>query len=293
MLSKLLPELKKDIISSNSKISDILRKSKVFAAEVGDKNFMIWVDQELSGYRNNSDLPEYRRVSFESYGNFIGAVMKADHLSIPKTLIHKHIGNPCFIDNGLWEGIASLEALAAEGKTLSRKWPADAIALMQGSVYQGMNMYAAWQDVPSSAVINVIDSIKNRLLNFILDLEELHPELKTQPDEVVNIPKEEFNKTFIANIYGNSNNLALEGGTIQISNVTGDITSLERVLSQNGLSNSLKSAIVQDSTDTHPTFGKSVKKWVSELAVQVGKGVYQVSVDLVIAALKQHFGISN
>ena len=52
----LLREIQSDAIDKNVDISVVLRKCKVLAARLGNKNFKLWVERELNGYKSREDL---------------------------------------------------------------------------------------------------------------------------------------------------------------------------------------------------------------------------------------------
>ena len=70
----MLREIQNDAVNSKVKVSDLLRKCKILAARLGNNNFKVWVESELSGYESSDIIPTYRIYkNFSSKGHFSGA----------------------------------------------------------------------------------------------------------------------------------------------------------------------------------------------------------------------------
>lgn len=62
-MESIVLELQKEAMSSISDISNLLRKSLVIARKLKIKDFALWVNQELDGYKESlDDIPNYRNV---------------------------------------------------------------------------------------------------------------------------------------------------------------------------------------------------------------------------------------
>jgi hypothetical protein len=48
-------------------------------------------------------------------------------------------------------------------------------ALVQPTVYEGMQCIAAWRVVPRAMFVGVVDGVRNRLLDLVLELERQVP----------------------------------------------------------------------------------------------------------------------
>src|SRR5262249_47160948 len=69
----LLRDIQSTAVDSDSDVSTLLRKCKILAVRLGNAEFKKWVDQELGGYDNEEELPEYRKLAVQSVGHFSGA----------------------------------------------------------------------------------------------------------------------------------------------------------------------------------------------------------------------------
>jgi hypothetical protein len=62
-MSSAVIELQEQALDRSVAVSDLLRKALVISRKLGLGEFLEWTEQELSGYRENLEVPEYRKVS--------------------------------------------------------------------------------------------------------------------------------------------------------------------------------------------------------------------------------------
>ena len=75
--------------------------------------------------------------------------------------------------------IATIEDLGKEDELVSY-WPGNLTAYMQtkkGNKFaNGLVLYSAWQTVPKASVLGIVDTVRNRVLEFALLLEKEAPD---------------------------------------------------------------------------------------------------------------------
>jgi hypothetical protein len=110
----------------------------------------------------------------------------------------------------LMHPVAALEDLVtrSDSGTLSEAWNPDIVARLGGNIYENMNCMQAWKVIPIGALVAAIDTIRTRVLNFVLDIEAEAPEagealLNSNP-----LPQDRVQHIFNTNIYGDVQNLA-------------------------------------------------------------------------------------
>lgn len=205
----LLREIQAAAIDSNTDLAVLLRKCKVLAARLGNPEFKQWVENELSGYKDIDDLPEYRVMHVNSKGHFSGpfqsGLRNADIplLCIPKKyheiLSHSYIKQP----------IASLESLVRDSDgTLQESWNPNIVALVGENIYQGMNCMQAWKVIPKAGIVAVLDAVRNRILSFVLEIEAESPDAGEAPINSNPLPQDKINQIFNTYITGNVQNVA-------------------------------------------------------------------------------------
>jgi hypothetical protein len=67
-------------------------------------------------------------------------------------------------------------------------WPPDLVLYYQNKLMQRFILHAAWQEIPVSAVVELLDSVRNRTLNMALQLKD---ELGTSFSDLTRIKPED------------------------------------------------------------------------------------------------------
>jgi hypothetical protein len=188
-----------------------------------------------------------------------------------------------------------------ESGTFKAQWPGDLIRVTTDRVYEGMSLIAAWQQIPRGMIVGLIDSVRNRVLTFALEIEKLAPaagEAKPGADPVA---PERVQHVFQTVVYGNVGNIATGNAAVsQIGNVNiqqNDIAALVKALEEMRVAapdiEELRSAVKQDEA-AGTGFGKS-KKWLGKMLAKAGDGALQMTVtaagQLLPKLLGQYFGL--
>mgnify|MGYP000739353037 CR=1 FL=1 len=206
----LLREIQNTAIDSNIELASLLRKCKVLAVRLGSTEFKAWVDNELSGYKSQSELPEYRILNVNSKGHFSGAFGSGiNYADIPLMCIPEKLRESMSYSY-MMEPVASLEALVAnsDGIAAQEPWNPDIVVLVGQGIYQGMNCMQAWKVIPITAVIATLDEIRNRILNFVLEIEVEAPDAGEAAANSRPVPTEKINQIFNTYISGTVQNVA-------------------------------------------------------------------------------------
>ena len=207
----LLREIQNDAVNSNVKVSDLLRKCKILAYRLGNTDFKNWVEYELNGYPKNLDeLPEYRIFNnVTSKGHFSGAFGSGlRNADIPSNCFHKDFRKDLTMVT-LTVPIAEIESLvmgSKKGKMLEQPWGANFVAMFSNKIYKHMVCVQAWKVIPSTKLEGVVDIVKTKILNFVLEIEVINPEAGEAKSN--SIPQEQVSQIFNINISGNVGNLA-------------------------------------------------------------------------------------
>jgi hypothetical protein len=61
-MSSVVLELQRDALDKNVGVSDLLRKALVVARKLSLHDFQAWVENELNGYRDTFNIPDYREM---------------------------------------------------------------------------------------------------------------------------------------------------------------------------------------------------------------------------------------
>lgn len=209
----LLREIQEAAIDAKLPLATLLRKCKVLGARLGNADFKGWVENELNGYKSKDDLPEYRVLRVNSKGHFYGTFQSSlSNADIPLSCIPEKLRvslDHCY----MMEPVAALEALVAvansDGGTEAKEpWNPDLVAYVSQRIYEGMNCMQAWKVIPITRVVAALDSVRNRVLNFALEIEAAAPDAGEAPINSSPLPQEMVQQIFITNITGDVQNVA-------------------------------------------------------------------------------------
>lgn len=277
---KLLEEIIDLAVDNKEPISVLLRKCLVLAATLKNDKLKEWVERELNGYGQDDLMPEYRIVPIVARGQFQGmGGAKIKSVALPSgTLdeIHRSWATTTY----LRAPIAAYSHLVEKrdgGVTPHIPWPADLVVRYQQKFIRGYILVAAWQDIPLSAIVSLIDTIRNRVLSFALEIKGV---LDSAADNPAAVPTEQVNQHVTNIIYGGNNVIA--GAAHHFSQATtvnvqrGDIEGLVSTLQSIGLPDAeidgLKLAIKEDEeSGAAEGVGPKSSSWLARTLAKVGK----------------------
>jgi len=101
-------------------------------------------------------------------------------------------------------------------------WEADTVIRLE--IYEGTTCSDAWTIIPISAIVSIIDTIKNRILDFIIDIEAQNPDAGDVQLGEKPIPEQNINLSFNRCILGLSNQIDLSISTIQTTHMSENYT---------------------------------------------------------------------
>lgn len=210
----LLSQIQDAAIDSSVDLPTLLRKCKVLAARLGNDDFKKWIDNELSGYENKEDLPEYRVLRVNSKGHFSGAFRTSIRngdiplLCLPEKL-RKDLGRSYLI-----QPVAAIASLVNknESASLCEPWSPDLVSCFGKDIYANMVCMQAWKVIPASQLVAVLDTIRTRVLNFALEIEIQNPDAGEIMANEKPVPQETVQQIFNTYITGDVQNLS-SGGT--------------------------------------------------------------------------------
>ncbi len=207
----LLREIQDAAIDSNTNLAVLLRKCKVLAARLGNEEFKQWVENELSGYPDIDSLPDYRILKVNSKGHFSGPFQSGlRNADIPMSCIPKELRKN-LSHSYLVQPVASMESLVVSDSnsgTLQEPWIPDVVAHVGQNIYEGMNCMQAWKVIPTSAMVAALDAVRNRILNFVLEIEAESPTAGEAPANSNPLPQDKVQQIFNTYITGTVQNVA-------------------------------------------------------------------------------------
>lgn len=302
----LLKDIQNAAIDANIDVIVLLRKCKVLAVSLGNSDFKSWVEHELNGYPSKNNLPEYRILNVQSRGHFSGPFGSGyKSVLIPPRCLPKEWGDlasRAYLTDSLSQYNALLLHDPDSGGELMSHWPAD--LLPEVKIFEDTVCYAAWREIPRNSIVSLIDIIKNKILDFVLKIEEIDPKAGDGLSDPKTLSEEDVKQVFNISIMGNVGNMATGSSNFSqdqhIEVLEGDMDSLKKYLSSKGITNadisSLEKALEADPPQKSPdTLGLKTATWVGKMVAKAATGAWKVGVgiatDLLNKAILAYYGL--
>ncbi len=289
----LYEEIQAAATDSSVPMGDLLRKCSILASRLKNADFKAWVDRELNGYRDDDVLPEYRILAVDSFGHFSGpAGSGLDNAPIPPSCVKKELRHHVE-EARLKQGVAALEDLVSGDETAFKvPWPPDLTALVGQEIYQYANCLQAWRSVSRGQIIEILDTVRNRVLAFVLEIEAEVPDVGDWPSSSA-ATQATVERAFNTTIAGNVGQI-IAGSTdftatsVQVNE--GDIESLASALRELGLdetdTSELRTAVRDDeSREDKSALGKSVTGWIGRMAAKASLGTLKVAASAALGTI--------
>jgi len=163
-MSSVVLDLQELAYNSDVSISTLLRKAYVIAKKLKVKDFEEWIDNELSGYKKEKDIPKYREVAgdIRGWNPFYGWVpVICDDTKWAELLTSRKIAQP----------VTSMESVVKNSKdsTLIIPFPKEFEAKILKYI-QPKTQISLFID--KSRAEGIIESVRNIVLKWALKLEE-------------------------------------------------------------------------------------------------------------------------
>ncbi|WP_425449384.1 hypothetical protein [Dethiothermospora halolimnae] len=285
----LLRDIQLQAVSSNNKITDLLRKCKILAARLGNKDFEEWIERELNGYKSKEQLPSYRLIrGVESKGHFSGYFGSGlRNASIPPSCIADKKVREHLTTGYFTQSISVYEELLTKDNEGSFRvpWPSDLVSILGQKIYEDMNCMQAWKVIPSGIIIKLIDSVRNRILSFVLEIEKVNPEAGEAAINSEPIPQKSVSQIFNTHIYGSIGSYASGNQnshqTLEV-NIYRDLGGLKSELKKLGIDEydikNLEKSMLEDKKKGEEGIGKKTATWLSKMIKKAANGTVKISV---------------
>lgn len=293
-------------VDGSQPLPDILRKCLLLGHELKNDRLKAWANAELSGYRSQEDLPDYRILPAPAKGNFVGPFDSQlnDHIIPPVALKeeHRHWAEKVYLVQSV-SAYADIVKHADPTKgSLILPWPADMVVHYQQKLMRnGYICHAAWQEITSSTLVELLDTVRNRTLNMALQIKD---ELGTSYTDLRRIETAEAVSKIQSIIFqntGGTTNVAFgqssvdASGQMQTNITVGDRKALDDLLTKAGLDkpdlDSLTEAMQADGAKP----GNKVGEWIKAKASKILSGGVSVGTkigaEILTAWIKQHYGL--
>ena len=306
----LLEDIQSTAADSSSSVSTLLRKCKILAARLGNQQLENWMVWESNGYPKDVPVPRYRMWRLQVRGNFLGPYASLSHALIHTVRLPKDVQK----NYNEYECRFSIAAIESAVESAMKKndnrivLETGGLASVLGkSVYTNMTCIECWAECGAGNFIEVINIVRDRVLDFSLALWDGNPpkdelNLNTQepfsPDKVTQLVNQTFNTTVhggTANLLGTANNSSVEFN-IELN----DFESVRRVLQDSSVSEEdiaeLEIAMTEDEPPSSPDqFGSKVSSWIAKMMKKASEGTWNVGIsvagNLLSQTLSKYYGL--
>jgi hypothetical protein len=159
-----------------------------------------------------------------------------------------------------------------------------------------------WMQMPKSVVVAILSTVRNRILNFALEVEASNPDAGEAAPESTPVPKETVSQIFHTHIYGNVGSVASGHDITQTATVNvqqGNFRSLAAFLETQGVADGdvkdLKAAVQPEPEVSSDRFGKRVSTWMGKMVEKSAEGTWKVATgvasNVLTSAIKAYYGI--
>ena len=284
-------------------IGNLLRKCLILERQIKNEKFRVWLNQELDGYDRNheEDFPDYRVFNCVNKGDFYGmtVTMSGQPISLhvmseeDRKLLEKvHLHQPA----------ASYEGRSNQAGDAALPWNPYLTAKYQTKIYQNGEpaLMRAWQEIPGSLLVGLLEQVRTRVLRFALDLQDKLPK-ETSSTKLLSAAIVE--QSVINNIYGGNVLIASHAENVsqiaQTQITQGDLKGLLAALSQLGITEAgiqaLEHDLEADKVAGQETIGSKTRGWLADMgkyiAKEGAKAGFEVAKQTATKWILQHYGL--
>lgn len=299
----LIEDLQKNVIEGSSDLSTALRKAKVLATHLKNAEFKEWVEHELNGYPDGTEVPSYRRVHAPAFGHFSGPFGSgARNVPLPTANLPEAFRERT-VDLAMRHSVRQVQGMLTIENPHYR-WAAEYTMFMRDQVQMsgGAVLVDAHSVLPAAALEGILDAVRNTLLDFLLGLQAINPEVLRTDEALTSLPKEQVSQVFHVSVHGERNVVAA-GQTVAQTVTSTDVTThdekkLLAYLASTGIEaedlDALATALEADGPRATDSLGPKVRGWIKGMLGKAVDGSWKVAVGTAAAllqeALKRYYG---
>ncbi|WP_410491636.1 hypothetical protein QMA40_12050 [Bacillus thuringiensis] len=200
-------QLLKDTVSEQSSFENILLRLKVILSNLDNELIMSWIEGELTGYKLDDKLPDYRVVTGIPMGKFIvnGSFEYTDS-QVPLGQVLEPDMIKDLVRMPILDTIKTLEEILS-GENKEDYCLVVPTELCHGISTQELQILAMKIKCPSNFISKVISNVKSKLVDVIMELEKQYENL----DELDIKSQVEENKHKKEKVIFNIENIIFDG----------------------------------------------------------------------------------
>lgn len=168
----ILEQIQNDLLNESLATTNVLRKAKVLSYQLNSTELSEWITNELSGYKSVDNLPDYRILNTTCIGTWTNGYWQMTNQGVPFHKIDDEELKKFLTTYMVFDGLKTVEQLA-NSDDLHFQVPNSLIRWVNNFVSEG-----GYSFLTLNYAINlhhfsqILDTVKNRLLDFVLELSE-------------------------------------------------------------------------------------------------------------------------
>lgn len=300
----LLRQIQEDATSGEVAIGTVLRRCRVLAARLDSAPLEEWIRHESDGYPKDTQVPPYRVWPIRLLGYFSGPFGSGlKNAEIPTSCIPDALRERCTTYFAR-ESISAIEELLGRGDgQIQVAIPPDVVRFFSDRVYEHMNCLSAWGMISRPVLVQSVECVRNKVLDFVLKIERLDPKAGERTFGESSLPAGKVTNVFNTTIYGGAVGAVgnVEATNVNATNVNkGDISSLRSALANTGV-NSADIDDIEDALADEPTissdgsFGPKVQAWIGKMISKAASGAWNIATgaagSLLAGAIRGYYGL--
>jgi hypothetical protein len=292
---KLINEIIDILGAEKPNLTNALIKTKILLHKLGKEDLIEWVNNEINGYSETSDVPPYRNINAQVLANFANMAYQYTRHPIPLSHLDKEY-RESLETTKLRQSLSVLEKFAAnDDGSIQSPIPLEANHLLGKGLHPSYHIQRAWCEISTSAITQILTEVRSRLLDFVLELSGKFDDGLTD-EEIMGISaKIDTRSMFTNTIFGNNTTILVGNHnkqSVEIQVVKNDFEALSDFLRARNVAETdiqdLSTALDKDKTSpdvAKKEFGPAVKEWLKNMLSKAVDTSWQIEIGIASAFL--------
>lgn len=162
--SKIIKEFINEVIS----LEVALKRLKVILSDLNDPKLLRWVTNELRGYVQSEEIPEYRKDKGILLTSYVAGGMNVRGASVPIEILGEEL-QETLLNVTITDGVGGVIDMIEKDKEIGKVLNGDLCAIL--SQLTGVAILEARVVVSKSILLAILNNVSDRVLEIMIELE--------------------------------------------------------------------------------------------------------------------------
>jgi hypothetical protein len=295
----LLRQIQQAVLDPNTDITTVLRQTRVLAARLKNREFEEWVGHELNGYPDKGTLPSYRILRIEAKAHLVFGWQQLTGATVMPSRLpeqYRDWATTAYLTRPISEYASLVHSCDTNrSSALEASWPQELAVKYGGAGYNEAQCLRAWQEIGKDSLVGLIETVKNRILEFVLRIETAAPDAGEVSADIMPIPQEKVTQIFNTYVTGGVSNIAAAGSSVTQFCAAGvrpgDLQSLIDYLQGIGVPQNLIAELRRELESTNDQ-KVAAEGWLSKLTTNAATGAVNSAISLAAKAIAGYLGLN-